>query len=256
MNALTRSLVVVCTFGLLVSCEPPQPGRDLFTPLDALLVLPQSIRLDTAQSAQLGAQRFLDGSSTDRTATARWTSDRPTVATVSSKGTVEAVGRGTATITAEVDGVRATATVIVDVPPLQIRPFVLSLTYTEFNRTSKYKDGGLVRFADGGLAVFPDGGFFDGGPPPNEYESAPFAILELQDDGTRVDVGGKSLWGSSDTSVAAPSGDGGFFTAAAAGEATVTGIYDGQTITGTVSVTEIPECTAKQRADMDTKDCR
>lgn len=66
----------------------------------------------------------VDGSTEDITATATWTSDTPTVATVDSAGNVTPKAAGTATITAASGKNSATATVIVN--PASVASFIAS----------------------------------------------------------------------------------------------------------------------------------
>jgi 6-phosphogluconolactonase (cycloisomerase 2 family) len=86
--------------------------------LESISVTPKNPTVDTGGTQQLLATgTFSNGDTEDITATADWTSDAPAIATVDSSGeqnglvTGEAVG--TATITAEQDGIKGSTTVTV-----------------------------------------------------------------------------------------------------------------------------------------------
>ncbi|MBM3785111.1 MAG: DUF1553 domain-containing protein [Acidobacteria bacterium] len=79
-----------------------------------LSVLPNQVELATPESRQqLLAQARLGDEQSDWTRQAKWTSSNPSVAEVSASGTVSPKSDGVATITAERDGVKASARVTV-----------------------------------------------------------------------------------------------------------------------------------------------
>lgn len=207
-----RLLIVPLALALSFSCEPKPAGQTPFTPLDALLVLPLSVNMVTGTTAQLGAQRFKDGTGTDRTADAVWASTDSNVVTVSTKGRLTAKNPGRTTVKGTVDGVSATVQVVVEAPGLQLLPVNMSLEY--------------LQPTDGG--------------DPHDFGSQKYVANLLLEDGGRSDVSDMMLWGSSDPSVASVT-DGGVVTAVSAGEAVITGIYEGQTVLGNVSVSEVEE---------------
>lgn len=221
MNSNFHRMLIV-PLAILFACNPKPVGVEPFTPLDALLVLPLSVNMITGTTAQLGAQRFKDGTGTDKTASTVWASQNTNVVTVSSKGRLTAVNPGRTTVKGTVDGVSASVQVVVEAPGLQLLPITMSLEYQPVN---KFPDGGIKTYEDGGTGEF--------------YGSDKFVANLLADDGSRSDVSDQMLWGSSDPSIAEVT-DGGRVTAVSEGEATITGIYKGQTVTGTVSVSEVP----------------
>ncbi|HEY2324848.1 MAG TPA: IPT/TIG domain-containing protein, partial [Thermoanaerobaculia bacterium] len=111
-----------------------------------LAVLPPSLSIDQNAAGQLAAiGTYADGSTTDVTASAAWTSSAPAVATVSA-GTVTGVSPGVATITATLGSFSASATVTVN-PLLQSITVAPSTATTitggkqPFTATGTYSDG-------------------------------------------------------------------------------------------------------------------
>ena len=78
--------LLIVPLAVLFACNPKPVGLEPFQPLDALLVLPLSVNMLTGTTAQLGAQRFKDGTGTDKTAAAAWRSNDTNVVTVSNPG--------------------------------------------------------------------------------------------------------------------------------------------------------------------------
>ncbi len=121
-TVISRPWIAACLVGLvLVSCgdgatEPPVPPPDAPRPTTvavspatvALHALGATVRLTARVSDQNGREM--------RGATVTWRSAAPAVATVSATGSVTAVGRGMATITATAGGASGTAEVTVEDP--------------------------------------------------------------------------------------------------------------------------------------------
>lgn len=193
MNA--RLLVAV----LLASCGGSSAGEDVVTPLDALLVLPLSVNLEAGEKAQLSAQRFKAGASTDFTASATWSSSATSVVTVEAGGLVTALKPGRAVLTGNADGATATAQVVVSAPPFQVMPRSVHL------HVRHLEDGGA------------------------EVESKQLLARTWAND-VATEVTGLTVWGSSNTSVAWVN-DAGVVTAVDVGQATLTGLFEGGTAT-------------------------
>jgi hypothetical protein len=78
-----------------------------------LQILPQAVELSTPESRQqlLAETVGVDGSARDLTKQARWSSSNPAVVKVDAAGVVIPTGNGSATVTVEVDGQKASAQV-------------------------------------------------------------------------------------------------------------------------------------------------
>ncbi len=207
-----RLLIAPLAAVLALSCEPKPAGQESFTYFDGVLLLPLSVNMLTGTTAQLGAQRFKDGTGTDKTADTTWSSSDNSVVTVSTKGRLTAKAPGRTTVKGTVDGKSASVQVIVEAPALQLLPVHMDLEY--------------LQPTDGG--------------DPHDFGSQKYVANLLLEDGGRTDVSDQMLWGSSDTSVASVT-DGGVVTAVGAGDAVITGIYEGQTVLGDVTVSEVEE---------------
>jgi uncharacterized protein YjdB len=215
---LYRLLIV--PLAILFACNPKPVGLEPFAPLDALLVLPLSVNMLTGTTAQLGAQRFKDGTGTDKTAAATWMSNDTNVVTVSSKGLLTAVNPGRTTVKGTVEGASATVQVIVEAPGLQLLPQTIFLEYRP----------ALTRNPDGGLPVADF---------PRVTTSDTFTANLLLEDGGRINVADRMIWGSSNPGAATVE-DGGVVTSTGVGDAVITGILDGEAVTANVSVSRKP----------------
>ncbi len=119
--------------------------------ISSLAISPASPSIPKGTSTSLTATgTFSDNSTQDLTFDATWTSDATTVATVSdtigTKGKVQSVATGTATITATFGGVPGSTTVTVTpAVPTSIaitpaNPTLLSISTTKFTATATYTD--------------------------------------------------------------------------------------------------------------------
>jgi uncharacterized protein YjdB len=86
-------------------------------PLASIALTPASATLEPGQSVTLSASGADAFGNAVPSLSLAWSSDAPAVATVSGSGQVTAVSDGSATIEAEMDGVRGTAEVTVTSPP-------------------------------------------------------------------------------------------------------------------------------------------
>ena len=150
--------------------------------------------------------RIVDGNrdqNTDVTAYAEWTSSDESVATVS-KGVVTGVSKGTATITATYNGYRVTHTVTVT----DVITYKLYLSSTNLS-----------------VATGKNGKFT--------------ALLGTYTNGKQTgatEISSKCTWTSSDESIATVSNIG-LVTGVKVGTVTITAQYEGETVTGTATVT-------------------
>jgi uncharacterized protein YjdB len=87
-------------------------------PVVSVVVAPATNELVVGQTTQLTAQLKDEAGSTLTGRVISWTTNRPSVATVTSEGLVTAVGAGSATITAASEGRSATATITVAPRPV------------------------------------------------------------------------------------------------------------------------------------------
>jgi uncharacterized protein (TIGR03437 family) len=92
------------------------PPQDTST-LQSIVITPSIANLNVGQTLQLKATAtYADGSTGDITATALWTSSNAEIASVSSSGSVTAMGPGGASITAALSGISGTLAVTVATP--------------------------------------------------------------------------------------------------------------------------------------------
>lgn len=179
--------------------------------LSSIAVTPGSQTLTaTGQTAQFIATGSynVDPPSQDLTGQAQWASSAPSVVTMSSGGLATAVGAGTATITATMNGVTGNAAVTVSVsgpPPTRT---LTSITVIPSNQTF--------------MTVGEPGQFLAIG----NYDAAPLT----------ADLTNQSTWTSSDTAVAIVN-SGGLITAQSVGSATITALSSGVAGSSTVTIT-------------------
>jgi uncharacterized protein YjdB len=166
----------------------------------SLSVDPATLTLPALGTRALAARALLsDGTALDVTASATWSSDTPSVATVSSTGVVTAVAAGTAHIRATLAGVSGTSTVTVPtatVTDVRVDPGTASTTV-----------GGTVTFAA-------------------------TAVLS---DGTSTDVTASATWTVTDATIAKVAS--GIATGVAGGTTTVTASISGKSGSAALTVT-------------------
>ncbi|MDX2012013.1 MAG: Ig-like domain-containing protein [Myxococcaceae bacterium] len=104
--------ILFCVVASLVACTPPM-GRDPVPALDVLQVVPGSARVEAPGSLQFGALRLKDGSSTNVTSSATWTSSDPSILSITATGAATLEKAGVVTVTATADGQSGTSEVIV-----------------------------------------------------------------------------------------------------------------------------------------------
>jgi uncharacterized protein YjdB len=98
--------------------------------LDHITLTPTSVYLKTTETKQFSASAVnVDGSTSDATSSATWTTAAPTIATANA-GLVTAVGPGNTTVTATQSGVAGTGNVVVNTQSLNT-----ALTITPNNPT-------------------------------------------------------------------------------------------------------------------------
>ncbi|MEK5377777.1 Ig-like domain-containing protein [Paenibacillus sp. FSL P2-0173] len=152
------------------------------------------LRLDESKKIQVSAV-YPDGTVTDITDKATWTSSDEKIATVN-KGTIMAIGAGSATVTAKYGD--KTVSIKTDV------------------ETSRYLD-----LSEDKLSL-------------NAKESKKLKLTATYVTGTEEDITSKAEWKSSNEDIAFVSA--GEVTGYKTGEATITASYGGKTVTATVSV--------------------
>ena len=117
--------------------------------LDSITVTPVSptIRVgDTLQFRAVGT--YSDGSKVDLTATASWSSNNTSAATISTAGLARCIAGGAATITATSNGINSSATLTVTAATLTTltvtpsSPSVAAGRTQQFNATGNFSDGG------------------------------------------------------------------------------------------------------------------
>jgi uncharacterized protein YjdB len=178
-------------------------------PVAAVSVSPATTTLSVSQTVQLqAAARDASGASlTGRPVS--WSSNAPAIATISTTGLVTAVGPGSATLTATVEGITGTATVTVT------QPAVASVTITPTTGT---------------LAV---------------GQSLQFAAA-ARDAGGATLSGRPITWSSSAPAIAAVSASG-MVTAVASGSASIQATIGGISANAVLTVTAAaPTCTSRQ----------
>jgi uncharacterized protein YjdB len=171
-------------------------------PVAALTVSPPTSTLAIGGTVQLIASAFDGGGAPLTGRPVTWSSSNATVASVSATGLVTAVSAGTATLTASVEGKTATATVLVNPPPVasvQVAPATANLVVN------------AVR----------------------QFTASAFAA-----DGT-VLTGRSVTWSSTNAAVLTVSATG-LATGVAPGSATVVATVEGRTATASVVVTAPP----------------
>jgi uncharacterized protein YjdB len=186
----------------------PEPAT-----LVSLAVSPATVTLGVGGTKALSATAtYSDETSTDVTATASYNTSDAAVATVSEAGVVTAVAAGTATITATFEGETATVevTVTAETDP---EPEPATLESLEVSPAT-------VTLEVGGTKAL--------------------SATATYSDETSKDVTATASYSTSDETVALVS-EAGVVTAVAAGEATITATFDGETATAAVTVTAAPE---------------
>lgn len=167
-------------------------------PVDRVVITPSSATLDRGETQQFSAVAYDASDNVLPGHTASWSISPQSVATVNTSGRVTAVAAGTATLTADIDGKKATATVTVRPPgvaTVEVTPGEVELRPTETRQLQA-----TARDADGNVLS-----------------------------------GREVSWSISPTNVATIS-DAGLVTAVSPGEATVTATVEGRQATARVVV--------------------
>lgn len=97
----------------VVAAPHPARAADPIPAVADIAVFPSAVRVSVSRTAMLTATLADDDSNEIVGRHVSWTSNKPRVATVSSKGVVKGRGIGTATITARAGGKKATVLVVV-----------------------------------------------------------------------------------------------------------------------------------------------
>jgi uncharacterized protein YjdB len=170
--------------------------------LDILQVLPASATLQVGETATLGALRLKDGHTVNATSSADWASDDEAVVIVSYDGdsgaVVEAMGPGTAHITASTGDASASAEFIV----------IAEVSAIEL-------DNSVLELASG--------------------TSLPLGAIVIAADGTKREPDATLAWGTSDATVASVDADG-VLQGIEAGDVIITAIYEGHTTSQPIRV--------------------
>ena len=104
---------------LSITMDSDKEVTAYFTPtgdrtLQKIEILPPSVNIDVNGRQQLTATaKYTDGSSSTVTGAVQWRSSNPTIATISSSGTVVGLSSGSVTITAILDTIQGRAVVVV-----------------------------------------------------------------------------------------------------------------------------------------------
>ncbi len=138
-NAVNATIGTAAATGTIEDDEPPPPP-------DSVAVSPLSTTLTAiGDTAQLSAKVFDADGNTISNASIEWSSNRKSVATVSTSGLVTAVGNGTATITAKATtnegSASGNATVTVEEPPPDADPEV------SISNASALESAGTISFS-------------------------------------------------------------------------------------------------------------
>ncbi|HEX6024448.1 MAG TPA: Ig-like domain-containing protein [Solirubrobacter sp.] len=146
--AVGKTIISASTDGITGSTE--------FTvttvPVTSVTVQPGSVQLTVGGTTQLVVSGSDAAGKSIATRTVQWSSDKPAVATVSSAGLVTAVGAGSATITATVDGVSGVAQVTVALPPpAPVASITVSLAEPSISTGQTTQASAVLRDADGNI---------------------------------------------------------------------------------------------------------
>ena len=200
MTPLKLPLAFALCFGLIISCNKPEPdsGQGQTTPqvvaVSSVSLDKTSLSLTEGESATLTATVKPDNATNK---TVSWSSGSPSVATVDASGKVTAVAEGTATITAKAGDKTASCTVTVKKKVIAVESLTLDQTSLELT----------------------------------EGETATLTATVKPDNATDKAV----TWSSGSPSVAAVDA-GGMVTAVAKGTATITAKAGDKTASCTVTV--------------------
>lgn len=207
---------------LLVGLFVPFFGCGSATGIDSIAVSPSSVSLAAGATAQLTATGTTShgshpASQSNVTNTATWASSVPAVATVSSTGMVTAVGTGTATITASINGFGGLIT-------------SNEVAVTVTGGTSGGTGSNLLT----SLAIIPNSQAVS-----YPGQTAQFLAIGTTASGATEDLTAQVKWSSSSAQVATITA-GGLATANGQGSTTITAIGsnpDGSVVTGTATFT-------------------
>jgi uncharacterized protein YjdB len=181
------------------ACVGPKDQEGVPT-LDTLSALPGSATVEVGGTVQLGAQRLKGGEATNVTSQATWTTSDANVAVVDGAGLVEAIGTGTATITADLDGFQSSTEVVV-ISPIE----------------SVEIEQGLIQLAKGTTRAL--------------------LTTMIAEDKTKRPLDGAFSWGTSDPEIATVD-ETGLVTGVEPGTVVITLVRDGTTSSQTVTVTD------------------
>jgi uncharacterized protein YjdB len=210
-----RGFSLLCLATALVGCS--NQG------LDSVQVTPTSQALTVGQTAQLNAVGIYGNanhpSTQNITSLVSWTSNAPSVATVSASGMVTAVGAGTTTITATSTGFSG--------------PVSSSATLTV-----TASGGGVAGGSIASISIIP-GSQSVSSPP----QTSQFLAIGTTSSGATVNLTNQVAWNSSSTQIATIGATTGLATGVGKGSTTITAIYTntagGTVVTGTATFTVV-----------------
>ena len=151
MKKLFISCTVTAVAFILASCDkdstrtntPENPPSDTLL-IESIIINPSSLELEAGDSATLTPLILPEQS---ETVALEWASSDNTVATVSASGTVTALSKGTATVTASAGGVHGSSTITVIAGKTQrtIRPFRATIRNAPMDWQSRYPETNTSR---------------------------------------------------------------------------------------------------------------
>jgi uncharacterized protein YjdB len=205
----------------VISLVIPLTGCSNPSGLDSITVSPTSQSIGVGQSAQLSVSGTYGNASHASTkavtAGVSWTSNTPSVATVSPSGMVTAVGAGSATIVASAIGFNG--------------PLSSSATITV---TAAGGSGGTASGSVASIAIIP------GNQSVAPTQTTQFIAIGTTSSGATEDLTGQVTWSSSAKQIATVGATTGLATAVTPGTVTITAIYSGSggaSVTGTATFT-------------------
>lgn len=203
-GVLHPALLLTLLTGVLTACsgDSPAPTQPVPTAVSRVRIAPDSAALVIGQTQSFTAQALTAAGDPVSGRTARWSSDKPAVATVDANGLATAAGAGTARITATVDGVAASVSLRVREP------------------------------APARVSIAPDSAVV--------FIGQSQTLTARAFDAAGAELGGRTVrWSTSDAAVVSVT-EAGVATGRGAGSATVTATVDGTTATIPVRARENP----------------
>ena len=218
-----------CVRGLLLLCLATAVVGCATQGLDSIQITPTTQALTVGQTAQFIAVGTYGNpnhlSTQDITSLVTWTSNTPSVATISATGVATAVGAGTTTIIATASGFNG--------------PVSSSATLTVTGSSGGTGGGSIVS-----LSIIPSSQAVA-----SPTQTTQFLAIGTTSSGATVNLGGQVAWSSSSPQIATISGTTGLATAVGQGTATITAIYTntagGTVVTGTATFTVVGGTTEK-----------